>query len=126
MKRIFNDHNYRLLLKRAWPLRMAVPSFFRGRASMGPDRRLAWASCPCSDVPDLLIPRSDFKAVIEDCHQRCSPSTTKTERRARGGLESGQVRLLLGLCLAMATMDCRLEGQTPVRLSPFSLGWLVG
>lgn len=129
MKRIFSDHNYRLLLKRRSATEDGGPEFFPRQSVYGSDRAIGKGLLPMLDEPDLLIPAGHFKAVIEDCHQRQVFAVYHQKRS--GVLEAGWNQGKYGFCwaygLAMATMDCRaLEGQTPVRLSPFSLGWLAG
>jgi hypothetical protein len=81
------------------------------------------------EYPDSLIDPSDYKEVIQHCHEK--QIFAVYHQKASGVLDQGWNQDGFGYCwaygLTMATMDARaLEGQSPVRLAPFSLGWLVG
>lgn len=83
---------------------------------------------PLLDYPDVLIDLADLKEVVKRCHEyqifACYHQTQS------GWADNGWNQSRYGYCwaysLAASVMDCReAEGQQPVRLAPFSLGWLV-
>jgi hypothetical protein len=128
MRQIYGDHNYQSLLA-SRPGGDASPGFLPRRSVYGSDRAMLMGLLPMGDEPDLLIPVADFKAVIQDCIER--QVFAVYHQRRSGVLAGGWYQKTYNLCWAygvtMATMDVRAtEGQSPVRLSPFSLGWLTG
>lgn len=83
---------------------------------------------PLLDYPDKLIDPADYKEVIERCHEK--QLFPMYHHEASHAFDAGWDQNGLGYCWTFgataATMDARaLEGQSPVRLAPTSLGWLV-
>jgi hypothetical protein len=122
----YDDSNYHLLLR--------DPVTEDGRPQCLP-RQTVYGSpglesrgyVPLTDFPSLLVPKSDWKAVIQDCHAR---KIFPMYHMREAGVMAKWYQKTFGFCwaydAAAAVMGCRAaEGQSPVRLSPFSLGWLV-
>jgi hypothetical protein len=126
--RIYGDHDYQLLMKRSWATENGQPQFLPRRSVYGSKQAVSMGLVPMLDLPDLLVSVADFKAVIADCHAK--QVFAMYHQRRSGVLKDGWYQGKFGFCwaygLSMATMDCRaLENQEPVRLAPFSLGWLT-
>jgi len=99
-------------------------------------RRTAYAShaaeecglVPLLDYPSLLIDLDDLRDVIEA--GRANRIFPQYHQEAAGWAKTGWNQDGYGFCwaygLTAAVMDCReAEGKLPIRLAPFSLGWLV-
>jgi hypothetical protein len=83
---------------------------------------------PVSDYADELVQPDQFKEVIAECHAKKMFPMYHMEA---SGLLKRWTQDGYGFCWAYWITAClmgkrALEGQTPVALSPFSLGWLVG
>jgi len=76
---------------------------------------------------DLYEP-DDYKLVIHDCHRETIfPRYHQARSKwAAAGWNQGHYGYCWAYGLTAATMDCiEAEGHPPVRLAPFSLGWMV-
>jgi len=83
---------------------------------------------PMLDYPDKLVQPEDYKEVIRHCHEHKIFAMYHQEASGvlKPGWSQGRSNLCWAYSLTVATMDARaLEGQPPVRLSPWSLAWLV-
>jgi hypothetical protein len=83
---------------------------------------------PLADYPDMLINPADYKEVISQCHAQ--QVFAVYHQKNSGVLDEGWDQKNFGFCwsygMTMSLMDCRaVEQKPPVRLAPFSLGWLV-
>ena len=83
---------------------------------------------PFEEYPDEIVPWEAVPEVIARCHEE---KIFPLYHQERSGLLTKWDQDGYGFCwaygLTAAVMGCRaVEGQEPVRLSPFSLGWLVG
>jgi len=83
---------------------------------------------PILDTPDQLIQPDDWKQAIADCHRETIFPKYHQIKSAwpTAGWNQGHYGFCWAYGLAAATMDCmQAEGHPPIRLSPFSLGWMV-
>lgn len=123
----YGDHNWRLLLRDP-KTEDGLPQCLPRRTRYGTTEAAGCGLIPVHDMPDMLIKPADYKEVIADCHAK---KIFAVYHQLNHGMAKGYDQDGYGFCwsygVTMATMDCRaLENQTPVRLSPFSLGWLTG
>ncbi len=93
----------------------------------GSDEAMALGLIPMERYPDALIRWEDVPKVIDRCH---AEGIFPLYHQQATGLMKEWNQDGYGYCwaygLTAAVMGCRaVEGQPPVRLSPFSLGWLV-
>lgn len=128
MSQIYGDHNYQTLLGRG-PAGDGSPGFLPRKSVYGSDRTLQMGLVPMLDVPDLLIPVADMKAVIQDCNEQ---EIFAVYHQLRSGVyKPGWYQRSFNFCwaygLTASTMDtAAVEGKSPVRLAPFSLAEIVG
>lgn len=125
----FGDHNYHELLQRRPATEDGGPQFLPRRSVYGQASATRLGLVPIHDFPDMLVQVGDFKAVILNCIEK--QVFARYHQAASGVFKPNWNQSNFGFCwaygLTAATMGCRaVEGQKPVRLSPFSLGWLVG
>ena len=117
-----------------WQDLLYIPATEDGRPECLP-RTTAYASddaralglIPMEEYPDALIAWEKVPETIERCHKEKIFPVYHLENT---GLMKEWYQDGYGYCwaygLTAAVMGCRAaEGQKPVRLSPFSLGWLV-
>lgn len=129
MIRRFGDHNYRELLGRMPKPEFGEPGFLQRRSVCGQASATRLGLAPIHDFPDVLVNVADFKAVIQSCIER--QVFARYHQADSGVFSDGWSQSTFNLCwsygLTASVMGCRaVENQPPVRLSPFSLGWLVG
>jgi hypothetical protein len=128
MIRIYNDHDYQELLSRVPKPEYGEPGFLARRSIYGQRSATDLGLAPIHDFPDVLVDVADFKAVILECNERQVFARYHQDKSGvfSSGWSQSRYNLCWAYCLAAATMGCRaVEGKPPVRLSPFSLGWLV-
>lgn len=127
MAKRYDETNWRELLR---------PSQTEDRGPQCLPRRTRYASpearamglIPFEEYPDAIVPWEAVPEVIARCHEE---KIFPLYHQERTGLLNPWDQDGYGYCwaygLTAAVMGCRaVEGQEPVRLSPFSLGWLVG
>jgi hypothetical protein len=124
----YGDHNYHLLVGPSHA-EDGAPQALPRQTVCGSPEAMAFGLAPVLDFPDVLVQPADYKAVITHCHE--AQVFAQYHQAAAGVFAKGWDQDGYGFCwaygLAAATMACRAtEGQAPVRLAPFSLGWLVG
>lgn len=128
MRLHYDDSNWQTLVERGHHTEDGSPEALPRRTLYGSRAAEAMGLVPMGDYPTALIRKADWKAIIEDCHQR---KVFPLYHQEASGLMERWYQDGFGYCwaygLTASVMGCRaLEGQPPVRLSPFSLGWLVG
>lgn len=124
----FNDQNYERLIMHTQTAN-GMPEVLPRTTRCGSREADLLGLVPMFDYPDDLVHPADFKGVIHHCHER--KIFPVYHQKASGVLDDGWDQDGFGFCWAygvtIALMDQRaLENQAPVRLSPFSLGWLTG
>lgn len=108
----------------------AVPEVFPRRTRYGDSDALKLGLDPVESVPDVLVTKDAYKAVIADCHARqIFPMYHQHASWAPVGFQYNQNGL--GYCWTWsgtgAVMDVRAtEGKETVLLAPVSMGYLVG
>jgi hypothetical protein len=125
----YDDRNYKKLLERGSHAEGGLPEALPRRTRYGAASALKAGLVPLEDTPQILIDPKDYKEVIKRCHD--DQIFAVYHQKASGVFDTGWNQDGYGFCwaygLTCAMMDCRaLEGRPPIRLAPFSLGWLVG
>ncbi len=129
MTPIYNDQNYQALISQVAQPEYSEPGFLPRQSIYGQPSATQMGLAPIHDFPDLLVDQADFKEIILECNEK--QIFARYHQQASGVFDAGWSQDRYNLCwaydLAAATMGCRAaEGKPPVRLSPFSLAWLVG
>jgi hypothetical protein len=124
--RTFGDADAHLLVPWHYPTEDLQPSI-RPRRTIYGSAPESYRLTPTADFVEMPIPKADWQAVIEQCHAEQRMPIYHTDA---SGVVWPWNQKSLGYCwnysLAAAMMSCReAEGQTRLRLSPTSLGWLV-
>jgi len=121
----YDDSNYHELKR---TMCHGMPEAIPRRTSYGSHEADKCGLIPMLDYPDILIDLNDLRDIIENC--RVNRVFPQYHQMAAGWATGGWSQSRYGYCwaygLTAAVMDCReAEGKPAVRLSPFSLGWLV-
>lgn len=122
----FDDSNWRNLL-RPPHTEDNGPQWLPRTTVRGSEEAAAGGLIPMENYPDALIRWEDVPQVIDRCH---AEGIFPLYHQQATGLLREWNQDGYGYCwaygLTAAVMGCRaVEGQPSVRLSPFSLGWLV-
>ena len=126
MVRKYNDENWITLIRQ--PLTQdLLPQVLPRSTNYGSAEARECGLVPMEEYPDALPSWQDVPSIIQDCHDK---KIFPIYHMQQTGLLQDWNQDGYGYCwaygLTAAVMGCRaLEGQKPVRLSPFSLGWLV-
>lgn len=123
-----NPEDVRKLLKIGPQTLDGTPQALPRKSIYGTPEAERMGLVPLLDYPDDLVEPADFKEVILHCRDR--KIFPLYHQAASGVFDDGWDQDGYGYCWAFGAtaslMGCRaLEGQKPVRLNPFSLGWLV-
>lgn len=126
MSSFYDDSNWQQLL-RPPATEDGSPQVLPRVTAYGTDEARACGLIPFEEYPDRVLEWDELPEVIEKCHREKIFPLYHLEDT---GLLKQWYQDGYGYCwayaLAAAVMACRaVEGQPPVKLSPFSLGWLV-
>ncbi len=127
MAQVFDESNWFTLLRRP-ATEDGLPQCLPRATRYGSDSARRLGLIPMEEYPEPLVAWNDVPAVIERCHRETI--FPLYHQRAAGVMDPWD-QDGYGYCwaygLTAAVMGCRaVEGQPAIRLSPFSLGWLVG
>ena len=123
---LYDESNWQKLLRRPATENGRPECLPRITKYASPEAR-ALGLTPMEEYPDALIPWEKVQETIERCHRE---KIFPLYHQENAGVMKEWYQDGYGYCwaygLTAAVMGCRAaEGQPPVRLSPFSLGWLV-
>lgn len=122
----FDDSNYRDLLRDP-ATENGIRQYLPRRTVCGSAEAMGMGLAPVLDYPDMLPDPKDFKEIIAYCHEK---KIFPMYHRQASGLNMKPYQNGYGFCWSYGAIACMeqtraVEGQAPVKLGPFSLGWLV-
>lgn len=127
MSAIYTSDNCHQLMRRP-STEDGTPQWYPRQTVYGGPEAASMGLRPIEDYPDVLVDWDDAKEIIAFCH--ATEIFPMYHLDASGVMDAGWDQDGYGFCwaygLSAAVMSCRAaEGKAPVRLAPFSLGWLV-
>lgn len=125
MYKRYDESNYQSLIRSVAD--GGLPQWYPRQTKYASTEARAYGLTPMEEYPDALIPWEQVPEVIERCHkQQIFPLYHQRNAKVMEVWNQDGYGYCWAYGLTAAVMGCRAaEGQPPVRLSPFSLGWLV-